>query len=111
MQRHACFQTDDTRRVRRFDAETWAVQRGLGIESIVNHAHDDLDVALRLHETANHAEWRVQRSVRLTRQHAGDDRVVRAFAWGECIWMRGIKRKIRTAILKRKTPALRHDAG
>ena len=45
------------------------------------------------------------------REHPRNDRVVRSLAWRERIRVIWVKRKIVAAILKRKAPALRHDAS
>ncbi len=56
------------------DEEARAVERGLGVETVVHEARDELHVRLGLDVAAHHAERATQAAV--AEQHARDDRVV-----------------------------------
>ena len=74
-----------------------SVERGLRVHTVIHGVDDDLQVSLRLHEPAHHAE----RANRLfaSSQEAGNDRVIRALARLEVIGVRWIQREVRAAIL------------
>ena len=81
----------------RFPAPAGRVERGLRVQQMVDRVDDHLHVALRLHETAHHAEWTDRFA--LTPEEAGDDRVVRPLAGFERIRMGGVEREPMAAVL------------
>ena len=77
------------------------VERRLRVEPAVDHVRHDLQMALRLHVPAHHAERAEQRAV--AQQQARDDRVVRALAGREPVRVARLEREAGAAVLQ-------HDA-
>ena len=92
------------------DAKTRPIEGGLRIELVIGQGDDHLHVALRLHEAAHHAERAEQGAIHAG-EHAGNDRVVWAFARGRDVRMLRLEAEIVPAILEGEAPAARHDAG
>ena len=65
------------------DPPARGVERGLGIETVVDDPPDHLEVALRLHRAAHDAERPEQ--LTLLEQHARDDRVERSLRRRELV--------------------------
>jgi len=92
------------------DAEAWPVQGSLGIQLIIDQAHDYLQMSLGLHETAHHAKAG-QQFIRLARagcragKHGRNDRMIRAFPWGQGIGVIWLERKVVPPILQAETPS------
>ena len=106
---------DDRRRCPVFDPHDQAVfpppagsiECGLRVKVLIDRAHDNLQVALRLHEAAHHAEGTDCGT--FTGEESRNDRVVRPFTGCKRVWMGRVEREIRTAVLERDTRAWNND--
>ena len=71
--------------------------------------HHNLQMPLRLHVCAHHAEGADGSAV--SHEKARDDRVVGALAGTQDVCRRGIEREVRAAVLQRDAGAVHDDAG
>lgn len=93
------------------DANSWGIKGRLGVIPEGKHVEQDLQVALRLHETTHDTINGVQRAIR----HIGDQRwydgVIRALAGSQGIRMPGLEREISTAVLQSEATTGRNDGS
>ncbi len=73
------------------------------------HAHEGLQVALRLHVAAHHAEAHLRPAV--FGEEGRDDGVKRTLARSDAVRALRIERKAVAAVLHRQAPTRHHDAG
>ena len=78
--------------------------RALHVEPVIEQAHDQLQMALRLHQAAADAEQRVQRIA--AQDHPGNDRVERPLARRKPVRMARIEREARAAVLHHEAESL-----
>src|SRR5206468_1252682 len=86
-----------------FYAKAGPVQGRLGVEFVVHKVDQHLQVALRLHEIGHYPEWSVERTDRLTGQHARNDSVTGPFAWSQGVRVVGVGRESRAPVVDGET--------
>lgn len=92
------------------DADSRRIKRRLRIVAKGQHIQQNLDVALRLHETAHDAVDGVQGAVRGVGDHCRDDGVVGAFARGEHVGVVGAEVEVCAAVLESEAATCGDDA-